>query len=243
MCMRALRLTEADKASLGLQPHVGATEHDAKRAQFYRGLELLLSKEVKPAGLAPLQRIGFDGRAPQVEFISERLPNELRGVRNVSQTPLDYLYFQSRDRLEYWEWIAGKRFEYDWQRARTDAPVTVSLDGLMLAKVARPTAEQRRRERLNPTTFRPAAGRRVRSTPELGDSRLDAMARIGRLQDEVSKISFWLLEQVIGTERTLKQVAELLGEDQRYVGRRFREALWDAAGHYRMVPSSRPRRR
>jgi hypothetical protein len=229
MCMRPLRLTEADKASLGLQPHVGATEHDAKRAQFYRGLELLLSKEVKPAGLAPLQRIGFDGRAPQVEFISERLPNELRGVRNVSQTPLDYLYFQ--------------RFEYDWQRARTDAPVTVSLDGLMLAKVARPTAEQRRRERLNPTTFRPAAGRRVRSKPELGDSRLDAMARIGRLQDEVSKISFWLLEQVIGTERTLKQVAELLGEDQRYVGRRFREALWDAAGHYRMVPSSRPRRR
>jgi hypothetical protein len=220
MCMRPLRLTEADKASLGLQPHVGATEHDAKRAQFYRGLELLLSKEVKPAGLAPLQRIGFDGRAP-----------------------LDYLYFQSRDRLEYWEWIAGKRFEYDWQRARTDAPVTVSLDGLMLAKVARPTAEQRRRERLNPTTFRPAAGRRVRSKPELGDSRLDAMARIGRLQDEVSKISFWLLEQVIGTERTLKQVAELLGEDQRYVGRRFREALWDAAGHYRMVPSSRPRRR
>lgn len=233
-CVRRTRLPEAERKSLGLQPGVGYDENELQRARFYRALAQLIAREARESKMAPLQRIGFDGRVPLIEFISERLPKSLRGQRNTSATPLDYLYFQARDPLAFWEWVAGRRFEYDWQRAHTDAPMTVSLDGLMLSKVQRPTAEERRRERIRPATFRPSVGRRVRSKPELGDSRLDALARIGRLQDEISKISFWLLEQVIGYERTLKQVGELLSEDQRYVGRRFREALWEAASFYKL---------
>lgn len=237
--VRVRRLPRSERKSLGLEHGVGYTEAELTRFRYYRALEHVLLREAKEAPMSPLQSIGFDGRPPTISFVTRpELPVEIRGQRNTSSTPLDYLYFQAKTPISYWEWVAGKRFEYDVQQSRRDAPVTADLSRLMMAKVERLTAAEKRRV----VTFRPkATAKRGKASFDVNDTRLDAMARLGRLQDEISKISFYLLDQLIGQERTLAEIARRIDADQRYVSQRFREALWEAAGHYRMLPGARPR--
>lgn len=239
--VRVRRLPRAERKSLGLEPGVGYCDAELSRFRFYRALEHILLKEAKASDLSPLQTIGFDGRPPSIHFIAKaELPAEIRGQRNTSSTPLDYLYFQAKTPLAFWEWIAGKRFEYDIHQSRRDAPVTADLTRLMNAKVDKMSAAEKRRLAL--MTFKPrTSAKRGKASFSVNDTRLDAMARLGRLQDEISKISFYMLEQVIGQERTLAELARRIDADQKYVSQRFREALWDAAAHYRMLPADRPR--
>lgn len=233
--VRVRRLPRAERKSLGLEPGVGYTEPELTRFRYYRALEHILLKEARAAELTPLQSIGFDGRPPSVKFVSRSdLPADIRGLRNTSSTPLDYLYFQAKAPIAFWEWVAGKRFEYDVQRSRRDVPITADLTRLMTAKIEKMTAAEKRRRAM--MTFKPrTSAKRGKATFEVADSRLDAMARLGRLQDEISKISYYLLDQVIGQEQTLSRVAGRIGVDQRYVSQRFREALWEAAAHYKML--------
>jgi hypothetical protein len=203
-------------------------------------------------------RIGFDGqlRAKAVTAhpdaytvhpkrataIENATWDQLTVTRNTSASPLDYLFFQAKAPLEKWEWLAGKRFEYDFHVAHRAGPMTMSLDQLLMAKVEKPP-------RLKPgavrpvVTFRPKRGSRAARGPSKGpsDSRIDALARLGRLADEVSPIAWHLLEQVIGEERWLKDVAADLESTPEYVSQRFREALWEATRHYQREPASRPR--
>lgn len=240
--MRVRRLPAGERRALGLQPGVGYTDEDLARARYYRALEMVIARETREqaARLAPLAKIGFDGRAPFIEAVPH--PDNPRAAieRVINQTPLDYLRFQARSPLDHWEWVTGKRFEYDWHVATYDRRITGNLD---FAAIAKPmtAAERRRREAL---TFRPRSSARAPARPgSVADSRLDAMARLGRLAAEISQVSYWLLEHIVGHEWTLERTARALGVDQRYLGPRFREALTEAAGHYRLGPSARPRRR
>jgi hypothetical protein len=241
--IRVRRLPERERKSLGLQPGVGYTDGELTRARFYRAIEQMIAREVRDARLTPLQQIGFDGRAPTIVDDAARgtlMPEAARAQRNTSSSPLDYLYFQSKAPIEFWEWSVGKRFEYDFQRSRSDAPVTVDFE---LIANARPAPRRRppecTQQQEPPPTFRPRGARRQRrQAADIHDTRLDAMARIGRLADEISKVSFWLLEQVIGRERTLGDVARMLQTDKRYVAQRFREALTEAGSHYGMCPGA-----
>lgn len=232
--LRTVRLPGAERRSLGLQPGVGYTEAEIDRARFYRAMEQVISREVRRAKLTPLQQIGFDGRSPRVEY--HPLPGENMNrklPRNVNSSPLDYLFFQSKKPLPLWAWATGKRFLYDYRRSRSDVPVTVNFDPLDLFRV-----DRTRRRKSDPVqTFRPKSGRRAPTIPTIHDSRLDAIARLGRLAAEISKCSFWLLEHVIGEEWTLREAAARLAADERYIAERFREALTEAAGFYRMGPS------
>lgn len=74
----------------------------------------------------------------------------------------------------------------------------------------------------------------------MSDSRLDAQARLGDLAEDISNLSFWMLEQIVHLERKYSEVASSLREDERYVSARFREALTDAAAHYRMCSPGTP---
>lgn len=246
--IRVRRLPQRERKSLGLQQGVGYTDGELTRARFYRALEQVIEREVRDARLTPLQQIGFDGRAPTI-VDEDRNPRREAGTeraqRNTNSSPLDYLYFQCKAPLEFWEWCVGKRFEYDLRRSRADAPLTVDFENI---ERARPTIRRRGLERgqepERPATFRPRLPRQQRrQVADIHDTRLDAMARIGRLADEISKVSFWLLEQVVGRERTLGDVARMLQTDQRYVAGRFREALTEAGAHYGMCPGARPRSR
>lgn len=256
---RARRLSQRERHSLGLQPHVGADDGDLTRARFYRALEMLIARETREANLRPLAKIGFDGRPPAAyvttlenpgnEALTDREREELKGgyiaVRNTSSCPLDYFYHQSKSGIQFWEWISGKRFAHDWHVASGSSGLAQSLESLLLAKIAKPTREERKRDRLKPVTFKPRKGKRPRTgaTDVMSDSRLDAMARLGRLCDSVSPVAWFLLVEIVGRERWAKDVALQLVETPEYVARRFRESLCEAAAHYRMAPSSRPRQR
>lgn len=249
-------MSKRERQSLGLQAGVGADDQDLSRARFYRALEMLIAREIRDSEMRPLARIGFDGQPPPAlittlenpsnEGLSEQERADLLGgytaIRNTSSTPLDYFYHQARAGIEWWEWLAGQRFSYDWHIASGGSALSQSLEGLMLAKIAKLTPGERRRERLQPTTFKPRRAKRMRQGPSsMSDSKLDAHARLGRLMDSVSPVSWFLLVEVIGNERWAKDVALQLRETPEYIGRRFRESLCEAAAHYRLQPSSKPR--
>jgi hypothetical protein len=253
---RVRRVSRAARLSLGLPLHVGVDDHDLERARYYRALEQLIAREAREADLKPLAQIGFDGRPapklvatlehPDNEGLTDQQRRDLDGgylaMRNTSSSPLDYFYFQSKAGIAWWEWIAGKRFEYDWHIASSGRALTQSLQSLMLARVPKMTRAERKDRRLRPRTFKPRGAKRVKASPtSISDSKLDAMARLGRLMDSVSNVSWWLLVEIVGKERTAKTVALQLGETPDYIGRRFRESLCEAAAHYRLGPSSRPR--
>jgi len=63
-------------------------------------------------------------------------------------------------------------------------------------------------------------------------SRLDALARLERLAGAISSISFYLLDQIVGRERWMKDVAGELRTSPEYVAQRFREAIWEATVAY-----------
>jgi len=158
-------------------------------------------------------QVGFDGRAPTV------IPEKDHARR---------------------DWCVGKRFEYDFNRAprrtpygqlRPHRPRQIGARG----RAGRPPAPHFVQS-VNGAPQHPRAY-------DLADTRLDATARLGRLADEVSNVSFWMLEYVVGHERSLAEVALMLRTDQRYVAQRFREALTEAAAHYRMGPTAKPRHR
>lgn len=239
---KARRLLEHERRSLGLQPGVGADDRDLDRARSYRALEQLIARELRQAELRPLAKIGFDGQPPNVRVTPDPRaytahpgrPSATEGVpiakltvtRNTLSSPLDYLFFQAKAPLEKWEWLAGKRFEFDYHVAHRSGPLTVSLERLVMAKI-----EPQKRDALQ--TFKPRRPRRPRrGPPNVSDARLDALARLGRLAAGISKISCYLLEQIVGRERWIKDVAGELRTSPEYVSQRFREALWDAADHY-----------
>ena len=103
---------------------------------------------------------------------------------------------------------------------------------------------QRKALRLKPVTFPPKKAGVTHSAPApISDMRIDAIARRGRLMAEISKMGFFLLEEICGRERLLKDVAATIQCSSEYVGQRFDEALTEAADHYGRLPASRPRKR
>src|SRR5690606_16700593 len=72
--LRTVRLPERERKSLGLQKGVGYTEQEIDRARFYRAMEQVIIRELLQAQLTPLEEIGFDGRAPRIEY--HPLPGE-----------------------------------------------------------------------------------------------------------------------------------------------------------------------
>lgn len=241
---RVRRLTDRRRRELGLQPGVGADDLDLGRARFYLAIERAIQRELREAQLRPLAAIGFDGRPPEVreELLVDEAKRRTWVGRNIAASPLDYLYFQSKAGIEWWEYLAGMRFAYDWHQAQGSAGLAASLEGLMLAKIAKKTRAERKAERLRPTTFPPKKAKRPKAGPSAAvDARIDAMARVGRLAKRVSNVSFYLLEQVVGEERWLKDVAARLGVSPEYVAVRFREALVEAAAYYRLSAATRRR--
>lgn len=257
------------REELGLPKGIGIDGRDLARAEYYARLESLIATEAAKAEEKhrPLARIGFGGRPLTVEVTTHpdnlhiernRLERphydptfretDLPVRRNTSACPLDHMFFAGRNRLEYWEWLAGKRFEYDWQMAHRGQAVVANLEAIgprpAPIKLSRTEAKLRR---LRPTTFPPKRPSRVMSKPsgnvDLIDCRIDAQGRLGRLQAEISHMGFFLLNEVCGRERWLKDVADSIEEPADYLGPRFREALGEAADHYSTLPSSRRRRR
>ncbi len=58
------------------------------------------------------------------------------------------------------------------------------------------------------------------------------MKRLGDLHKRFGGRSYFLADKIIGEERSITQVARWIGQNERYINGRFREALDDIAHHY-----------
>jgi hypothetical protein len=225
---------------------VGLEAREIERAESYaahRRYEQLIAAQIRRAELKPLQRIGFDGQPRSIEELPHPDEPKAWARRNTSASPLEYLRWQSKAPLADWEYLTGKRFEHDWAIAYHNGQLTMPLERVMQI---RREHEPRRRPGQAPrvVTFKPRFAKRQARGPieAMSDARIDALARLGILMACVSNVTFFMLREVIGHERWLKDVAAQMGVSQEYAAQRFREALCDAALHYADEPSRKPRR-
>lgn len=185
--------------------------------------------------MSPMVRLAFDGALGTADYyhILELMPQGNPAA--LRKVPLEFMRYQSKDPLEEWEYLAGQRFRQDFEIAHRSGSTTVDYSrGAMfdtdMARANR-AAGYEGRGYASPT-----------SAVDVSQARIDAMSRRGSFAKH-NKTSAWFLEAVIGFELWPKECATFLGEDVRYVSRRFREALHDAAGFYRIhvQASSKPR--
>jgi hypothetical protein len=176
--------------------------------------------------LSPAVKIAFDGALGIHDL--PRIQDALAGIEIVAphrQSPVDGLRANHRNPLLDWEWLAAQRFRVDFDIAHT-AGGTVNYErmGMFDTDLAR---------KHRAAGYSGKGASRVASASGLADARLDAMQRRGAFAAQ-NRMSFWLAEAIVGFELWPKDVARVLKENPDYVGRRFREALHDLAGFYRM---------
>jgi hypothetical protein len=178
-------------------------------------------------------RLGSDARVIEPAIVQDPSPDAKKGdtiaavrVNNIS--PLQWLSTRNRDPLEPHQIEAGRRAEQDFMRARGQQ--------VRVADVASAALYRTHQMMQDAKTWTGRGAAKVhRGNPD-ADYRIDAVRRLGAMQDHVGAVSFKLLSMVIGAEMSLAAVAEATGEDPKFIGRRFREALDDAASFYSLAP-------
>lgn len=177
--------------------------------------------------LPPAVRIAFEG-AMGVDDI-HRIHDQLRGIEIIAPhraTPIEFMRLHPNQPLADYQYLAACKFREDFDTAHSmSSGVTNYARGEMydtdLARADRARG------------YHGKGASRSASAGGHSDARLMAMHRRGAFAG-IYRMSFWLAEAVIGFEIWPKAIADHWGEDQKYVGRRFREALDDLASFYRM---------
>ncbi len=148
-------------------------------------------------------------------------------VQNTS--PLEWLASRSRDPLQPYQLETGRLVVRDFHRARQSSIRVANVSAGALYR----TADMMKQSK--DWDGRGAASKQPRAYG-VSDARLDAIRRLGSLLAHVGAVSFHLLERVLSDEVGLAALTAELGEDQKYVSRRFREALDSAASFYQLAP-------
>lgn len=213
------------------------------------GLGMTLEEKIllltNARGIPPLARLAFHGAAGVDDADKIMLgtlvesytpdPRAAAATRHVNRAPLEFYRFQAKDRIEDWEYLAGVKFREDFDLAHRSSTQTVDPTRSELYVTERLLKDVR-----NGVGRNRKAASRTCSPTGIAVSRLDAMTRRGRLAQR-SLVSFWLCEHIVGHEIWPKDVARYLKMDVRYIGPRFREALADVAGFYRLSVTSTSR--
>jgi hypothetical protein len=137
--------------------------------------------------------------------------------------PLDLLF--AKKQISHELWLAGVRFRSDWELAHSSHGGVVNWS--RLAQAVHETDRDR-----DDTAWpvrqpkQPIAYREV--TPRI----VDTWKELTRLSEAVTPVGFALLVAVCGRGMTIEDVARVLGDDRKYLGRRFREALEEAHQFY-----------
>lgn len=147
-------------------------------------------------------------------------------VQNVS--PLDWLAKRARDPLQPFQLEAGRLVERDFARARSGGIRGSSTSWAAAALYATHEAMQANESGRG-------FARRAGASYSVADHRLDAIRKLGQLHDAVGAVSFHLLSRFIGDEIGIGDLARECGEDEKFIGRRLREALDDAAAFYSLA--------
>jgi len=175
----------------------------------------------------PAMRLAFDG-ALGVDDL-QRIHDQLHGIEIIAphpRSPVEFLAYQAKDKLAEWEVRTTERFRLDFDLAHRPSAGVVNYDRLALHDTA--LAREHRA-----AGYAGKGAARTYSSGDVSDARIGAMQRRGAFL-AASRTSFWFLEAIVGFELWPKDLAPHLGWDVRRVGYRFREAVADAAGFYRM---------
>jgi hypothetical protein len=180
--------------------------------------------------LRPLTRLAISGRTLEVVDFEDADGVKTTAIRVNNIAPLDWLATRSKDKLDPHQFEAGKRARGDFARARSSSIRIVEASSQALYRTAEMMRDQK------DWSGRGQASAQPRNASGASDARLDAVRRLGQLLDRIGSVSFFLIEQVVVFELSLAEVSTRTGEDQRYVSRRFREALDNAAAFYQLAP-------
>lgn len=199
------------------------TPENYGRALDDRILNLTSAGEVPPAA-----KIAFDG-ATGVDDLS-RLHDAVQSIEIIAPhkaTPIEYMRRQARNPLAEWEYLAAMRFraDFDVVHASSSGVANYASMGMYDTALSRQHAK---------AGYTGKGASRMASTGGIADARLSAMQRRGAFAQGAGHMSFYLAEAIIGLELWPRDVAAHLGESPDYIGRRFREALHDLAGFYRL---------
>lgn len=186
----------------------------------------------------PMAKICFDGVLRRLQIVE--LPPDHDGngdvaIQNVASSPLERLYHQNRNPIEPYQYMAGIHFREDYARSQV-APMR-AIDAENGAMYDTDAARQHRNEMAS-RTFRPKGAKSHKRSHNITDGKIDAQRRLGVLYNNISHMSYVLLEHIVGKEISVRSMAASLGMDNRYVAMRVREALTEAAGHYRLCPTA-----
>lgn len=202
------------------------------RALDHRILQLTTAPR---ANLTPMQRLALIGGLGPADFHHIRELTPGGDPAALKKVPLEFMYFQSKDKIAEWEYLAGQRFRHDFDIAHSQAKM---VSNIMAGSMY--DTETTRKHRSE--GWHGKGGARNYSAHSIADARIDAMSRRGAFMSD-KLISFYLAELIIGHEFWPKEIAAYMGDDPRYIGKRFREALADLAGFYRIHVQACPRPR
>jgi hypothetical protein len=184
----------------------------------------------------PLDQIGLGDKYRDFRAVEMLDPDQRPGqgeiVMRSMKSPLEYMFYQSQAPIERFQYLAGLKFRVDYSMAMPSSSGVVNYDSM--AEMAIEESAKALRE-FNEKTFRQSYAKTQFDFNGPNDSRIDAMDRLGALAAEISDVGFYMLKRVVGEEYQIKDVASFLGEDRRYVSKRFHEALTEAAAHYRLL--------
>jgi hypothetical protein len=185
----------------------------------------------------PLTKICFDGMAREVSAV--RIPDIARpddpgepALRVVS-APLEWMFYRAPKPIEVWQYQAGVLYRKQYHAAQISPARAVDMGAAALYATAEVMAAKGAGARAN---------KRYGTDFTAADHRIDAVREIGHLMSRISNLSYFLLWRVVGEEYSLSRMAAVMGEDKRYLMGRFREALTEAAGYYRLATNDRPSR-
>lgn len=178
--------------------------------------------------LTPSARLSLYGSLGTADFYHiEELTRGAGEPKALRKVPLEFMRFQSKDCLEEWEYLAGQRWRGDFDAANRSGGMSVDpTRGDMF------DTDAARKHRA--AGYYGKGASRNHTAVDITSSRIDAMHRRGEFAKREPR-SAWLLDAVVGFEIWPKDIATMWGQDVRYVGPRFREALQDAASFYRIA--------
>ena len=181
------------------------------------------------APLRPLTRLALAGRNYRPEEVTAPDGTKANFARVQNMDPLQRLISRSRDPLQPHQAEAARRAQKDFSRARQSNLKVADASAQAFYRTADMMKAGKEWTGRNASSSQPR-------TFAVADHRLDAIRRLGQMMENVGAVSFHLLSRVLGDEIELAALSDEFGEDQKYVSRRLREALDQAASFYSIAP-------
>lgn len=203
-----------------------AWDEPPEERDFIQSMDQAIMASVLRSHLNPWSQVTLSGDTFELHRAEQSADHDAE-FRATHTSPLEAMYSYAKRPLEEFQYLAGCRFRVDWHLSRLSPlgaidyaqAATYAVDDVLKAKGA---------------IEGPKLSKVLRTVRNPSDSKLDAIKRLGDLFNHIGGVSYYLADKVIGEERSVTQIARVMGKNERYMNERFRECLDDLAGHYKL---------